>query len=163
MTPDEEWGSEELWALLVARSTGPAKTLIINLDSAPKSRGVQAWYKLMRDAKGTHVTQVHEVTEHLHSADRKQVPAKDLEVTIEAFNHEVRKYTEVTGKQVDEALKVITLKKFLPDKIRVMLQTADLTDYQDCMNYVAKQARVIKNNKAATEPAAANGPPLDAA
>ena len=113
--------------------------------------------------QGTHVTLVHEVTEHLHSSDRKQVPAKDLELTIEAFNHEVRKYTDVTGKQVDDAFKVITIKKLLLDKTRVMLQTADLTDYQDCMNYVVKQARVINNHKAATEPAAANGPTLDSA
>lgn len=79
----------------------------------------------------------------LHSTDRKQVSAKELEVAIEAFDHEVRKYTEVTGNQVDEAPKVLTLKKLLPDNIKVMLQTADLTKYQDCMNYVVKQARVM--------------------
>ena len=117
----------------------------------------------MRDALGTHTTQVNEATERLHSTDRKQVTSKELEAAIEAFNHEVRKYTEVAGKEVDEALKVLTLKKLLQDKIKVMLQTADLTNYQDCMNYVVKQARVMKNEKAATEPAAANGPTLDSA
>ena len=85
-----------------------------------------------------------------------------MEIAIEAFNNETRKYTDVTGKPADDAFKVLTFKNILPDKIRVMLQTADHATYLACMDYVVKQARVIQNGIAATEPAA-GGPSLDAA
>ena len=63
LTDDEEWDSEQLWALLVAKATGQAYQMIVGLNNAPRSRGVRAWFKLMLDAKGTHQVQVHEVTE----------------------------------------------------------------------------------------------------
>ena len=88
---DEEWGSEQLWALLVAKATGPAHTMIVNLDNSPKSWGVRAWYKLMRDAKGTRTIQINEVTERLYSSDRKQVTAKEVVSSLEAFDNETRK------------------------------------------------------------------------
>ena len=134
-TTDEEWCSEQLRALLVAKATGPARTMIVNLDSSPQSRGVGAWYKLMREAMGTHTTQVHEVTERLHSTDRKQVQAKDVVSTLEAFDNGARKYTEVTGQSVDESFKVLTFEKLLPDKLWDMLQTSDHTTYPACKEY----------------------------
>ena len=70
LTVDEEWYSEQLWALLVAKATGPAFTMIVGLDNVPRSRGVRAWHKLMREAKETHTVQVHEVTERLHATER---------------------------------------------------------------------------------------------
>ena len=106
----------------------------------------------MRDAKGTRTIQIHEVTQRLHSSDRKQVTAKEVVSILEAFDDETRKYTDVTGKPVDDAFKVLALNKFLPDKIREVLQTADNISYQECKDYAIKQARVINNNKAATEP-----------
>ena len=54
LTTEEEWFSEQLWAMLVQKATGPAHTMIVSLDNSPKSRGVRAWYKLMREAKRTH-------------------------------------------------------------------------------------------------------------
>ena len=144
--------------MLVAKATGPAYNMIVGLDNAPRSRGIRAWHKLMREAKGTHTVQVHEVTEHLHATDRKQIRAKDVVAKIEEYDNEVRKFTEVTGLPVNDASEVLHLKQYLPDKIRERLQTADLTTYQACKDYASKQARVIKNDKAATEPA----PALDA-
>ena len=47
---------------------------------------------------------------------------------------------------------VLTLKRFLPDKIRDMLQTADLNTYKECKEYASKQSRVIRNEKVSTEP-----------
>ena len=82
--------------------------------------------------------------------------------TLESFDNETRKYTEVTGEPVDDAIKVMTMKKLILDKIRDMLQTADLTSYQECKDYAIKQARVIKNNRASSEPAPC-GPALDSA
>ena len=143
-TPDDEWGSEQPWALLVAKATGPAHTMIVNLGNSPKSRGVRAWYKLMCDAKGTRTTQIHEVTERLHPSDRKQVHAKAAVSTFEAFDNETRKYIEVTGKSVDDAFKVLTLQMLLPDKIWEMLHTTEQFSYQECTDYAIKQARVIK-------------------
>ena len=78
LNADEDFCSEQLWALLVQKTSGPAKTMIVGLDNSPRTRGIRAWYKLMRDAKGTHTTQVHEVAERLHSMERKQVQAKDV-------------------------------------------------------------------------------------
>ena len=80
--------------MLVQKATGPANTMIVSLDNLPKSRGVRGWYKLMREAKGTHTTQVHEVTERLHSVNRNQVPAKDVVPTIEAY---VKRNPKVPG------------------------------------------------------------------
>ena len=78
--------------------------------------------------------------------------------TIEAFDNETRKYTEVKGESVDESFKVLTLEKFLPDKIWYMFRTADHTTYLACKYYATKLARGINKGKAAIEPAASAQP-----
>ena len=146
-SPRKEWCREQMWALLVRKTKGQAQSMIISLNNLPKSRGVRAWYKLMREAKGGITTQVHEVTERLYSTARKQVPAKDVVPAIEEFENETRKYQEVTGDAVKDSFLVLSLKRILPDKIRDMLQTADLAIYKECKDYATKQARVIRHEK----------------
>ena len=61
----------------------------------------------MREAKGIHTTQVHEVTLRLYSTARKQVQAKDVVTAIVEFENETRKCHEVTGKSVDDSFLVL--------------------------------------------------------
>jgi hypothetical protein len=42
LNDEEQWASEQLWAILVARATHNAYNIIVGLDNATKSRGVRA-------------------------------------------------------------------------------------------------------------------------
>ena len=48
---------------------------------------------------------------------------------------------------MDYTLKLINLKRMLPESIRKMLQTVKLTDYTEAKEYVLKQARVLQKEK----------------
>ena len=71
LTEDEEWASEQIWALLVDKEANNAYKMIVGLDSATRPRGVRAWLKFALEANGTHLVRVLEVTERFHAPDRK--------------------------------------------------------------------------------------------
>ena len=75
---------------------------------------------------------------------RKAVAAKDVAATIETWEGELREYTSLTGLAVDNTLKLLNLKRMLPEAIRKMLQTVELTDYTEAKEYAMKQARVLQ-------------------
>ena len=88
-----------------------------------------------------------ELTEKLHDAKRKPVLAKDLAMTIEQFESELREFEAITGKPPDEHAKALALKRMLPPSIRQMLQTVEKTTYKLCKEYALKQAREMRNER----------------
>ena len=108
LNEEEQWASEQLWAILVARATNNAYTIIVGLDNATRSRGVRAWFKLALEANGTRSMQVHEVTERLHATDRKRVQAKDVVPSIESLDNLYREYTDIRKRRSDIISKYLT-------------------------------------------------------
>lgn len=82
----DEWCSEQMWAIIVRKTKGQAKSMTISLTNLAKSGVVRAWYKLVREAKSGVTTQVHEVTERFYPTTRKQVSATDVVPAIEEFD-----------------------------------------------------------------------------
>ena len=77
---------------------------------------------------------------------RKAVAAKDVVPAIEAYEADVREYENLTGNTMDNTLKVINLKKMLPEVIRERLETLDVQDYPAAKEYAIKQARAQKKD-----------------
>ena len=48
---------------------------------------------------------------------------------------------------MENILKVLNLKRMLPEAIKDMLQTVELADYNEATEYVIRQARVVQNEK----------------
>ena len=115
---EDEWASEQVWALLVDKATNNAYKMIVGPDNATRSRGVRAWFKLSLEASGTHLVRILKVTERLHAPDRKRVQAKDVVPALEAEDALCREYIEITDKEVPEAFRILNLRKIVPDKIR---------------------------------------------
>ena len=106
-----------------------------------------AWYRTLRNAEGQVETKRSEITEKVFYSGRKAVAAKDVVATIETWEGELREYTSLTGLAVDNTLKLLNLKRMLPEAIRNMLQTVELTDYTAAEEYAIKQARVLQQEK----------------
>ena len=92
-------------------------------------------------------TKKQEITERVFYSGRKAVTAKDVAPTIESWEGELREYTNLTGHTVDNNLKVLNLKRILPEAIRRMLQTVQITGYSEAKEYALKQARVLQKEK----------------
>ena len=76
-------------------------------------------------------TKRSEITENVFYSGRKAVAAKDVVATIETWEGELREYKSLTGLTVDNTLRLLNLKRMLPDAIRTMLQAVELTDYTE--------------------------------
>ena len=55
----------------------------------------------------------------------------------------------MTGRVAEDFLKVVHLKRMLPETIRDMLQTVGLTTFKECKEYALEQARAQRNEKEA--------------
>ena len=88
------------------------------LNTHGKARGLSAWYRTMREAEGQVEAMKHEVTENVLYSGRKAVAAKDVVITIEKWEGEHREYTSLTGFVVDDTLKVLSLKRMVPETIK---------------------------------------------
>ena len=60
---------------------------------------------------------------------------------------ELREYTTLTGKVMENSLKMINLERMLPESIRRMLQTVEIKDYTKAKEYAIKQVRALKREK----------------
>ena len=147
LTTEEAWCSEQLYQLSVQKCGGPALEIVRNQNTHGKTRGLVAWYRTLRNAEGQVGTKRSEITEKVFYSGRKAVAAKDVVATIETWEGEFREYTSLTGLAGDNALKLLNLKRMLPEAIRKMLQTVELTDYTDAKEYAMKQARVLQKEK----------------
>ena len=147
LTLDEEWCSEQLYQLMVQKFDGSALAIVRNQNTRGKVRGLVAWYRTLREAEGQMETKKQEITERVFYSGRKAVAAKDVAATIEVWERELREYKDLTGNSVDNTLKVLNLKRILPEAIRKMLQTMEITDYSDAKEYVLKQARAMQKEK----------------
>ena len=78
---------------------------------------------------------------------RKAVAPREVLATIETWEQEVREYKSLTGLDVDNTLKLLNLKRILPEEIEGMLQTVEITDYTLAKEYAIKQARVLSKKK----------------
>ncbi len=143
LTTEEEWCGEELYQFLVQKCEGPALAVVRNQNTLGKARGLIAWYRTLRDAEGQVETKKTEITEKVFYAGRKAVAAKDVLAIIASWEEEVREYKALTGLDVDNTLKMINLKKILPEGIEEMLQTVEINDYTLAKEYAIKQARVL--------------------
>ena len=103
--------------------------------------------------------QVHDVTESLHAVDLKRVSTKEVVPAIASLDNLFREYTDITGYAVDENLKVLRLRRIVPEAIKHQMQTVDINTYQQNKDYATRQARTARNEKAATD----STPTLDAA
>jgi len=160
LNEEEQWASDQLWSFLVAKATHTAHQIIVGLDNATRSRGVRAWFKLHLEANGTRPAQVLEVQERVSCMENiKRVQAKDLVPAIEALENLYRRYTDLTGKEVEESLKIVKLRRTVPESIKEKMETVDLLTYTANKDYAIKQARLVRNDKAATD----HSPTLEAA
>ena len=138
LTEDQQWCLSELYHLLSRKTKDGPKMIVRNLESLAVSRGARAWYRIVREAEGQIEARAAELTEKLHDAKRKPVLAKDLAMTIEQFESELREFEAITGKPPDEHAKALALKRMLPPSIRQMLQTVEKTTYKLCKEYALK-------------------------
>ena len=113
-----------------------------------------AWYRVMREAEGQVETKRIEIAEKVFDANRKQVAVKDVATAIAQWEGELREYTNMTGREAEDSLKVVHLKRKLPKTIRDMLQTVRLTTFKECKEYALEQARAQRNEKEASPKAA---------
>ena len=127
LNTEEEWCSEQLYQLLVQKCEGPALAKVRNQNTQGKARGLIAWYRTLRHAEGQVETKRSEITEKVFYSGRKAVAAKDVVATFEEWEGELREYKNLTGLTVDNTLMIINLKRMLPEAIRKMLQTVELT------------------------------------
>ena len=67
--------------------------------------------------------------------------------TIATWEEELREYTMLTGLEVDITLKLLNLKRILPEEIEEMLQTVEITEYPLAKEYAIKQARALQKKK----------------
>ena len=126
---------------MVQKTEGAALAMVRNLNSQGKARGVLAWYRVVREAEGQVETKRIEITEKVFDANRKQVAVKDVATAIAQWEGELREYTNMTGREAEDSLKVVHLKRMLPNTIRDMLQTVRLTTFKECKVYALEQAR----------------------
>ena len=147
LTIEEEWCAEELFQLLVQKCEGPALAIARNQNTHGKARGPIAWYRTLRDAEGQVETKRSEITEKVFYSGRKAVAPREVLATIETWEQEVREYKLLTGFDVDNTLKLLNLKRILPEEIEEMLQTVEITDYTLAKEYAIKQARVLSKKK----------------
>ena len=144
---EEEWCSEQLYQLLVQKCEGGALAIVRNLNTHGKARGLVSWYRTLREAEGQVDTKRTEITERVFYSGRSAVAAKDVVATIESWEADLREYTTLTDLTVDNTIKVVNLKRLLPDAIRKMLQTVGHVDYTEAKEYAIKQARVLLKEK----------------
>ncbi len=129
LTSEEEWCGEELYHMLVQKCEGSALAIVRKQNTQGRARGLIAWYRTLRDAEGQIETKRTEVTEKVFYSGRKAVAAKDVVATIATWEEELREYTMLTGLEVDNTLKLLNLKRILPEEIEEMLQTVEITEY----------------------------------
>ena len=147
LTMEEEWCAEELYQLLVQKCDGSSLAIVRNQNTLGKARGLIAWYRTLWDAEGQVETKKTEITEKVFNAGRKAVAAKDVLAAIACWEEEVREYKLLTGLDVDNLVKMLNLKRILPEEIEAMLQTVEITDYTLAREYVIKQARALSKKK----------------
>ena len=147
LTTDEEWCAEQVFQLMVQKFDGSALAIVRNQNTHGKVGGLVAWYRTLREAEGQVETKKQEITERVFYSGRKAVAAKDVAATIETWEGELREYKNLTGDTVDNTLKVLNLKRMLPEAIRKMLQTIELTNYAEANEYALKQARAMQKEK----------------
>ena len=143
LTTEEEWCGEELYHMLVQKCEGPALDIVRNQNTQGKARGLIAWYRTLRDAEGQVETKRSEITEKVFYSGRKAVAPKDVVSTIETWEEELREYKMLTGLDVDNTLKLLNLKRTLPEEVEDMLRTVEITDYALAKVYAIKQARAV--------------------
>ena len=92
-------------------------------------------------------TKKQEIIEQVFYSGRKAVAAKDVVTSIETWEGEHREYTSLTGLVVENTLKILNLKRMLPEAIKNMLQFVEITEYNEAKEYAIKQARVFQKEK----------------
>ena len=129
LTTEEEWCSEQLYHPLVQKCEVPALDIIRNQNTKGKARGLVPWYRTLREAEGQVPQKRSEITEKVFQPDRKAVAAKDVVSTLEAYEADIREYQMLTGNTMEDTMKVINLKRMMPEAIRERLETLDLQTY----------------------------------
>ena len=66
-------------------------------------------YRTLREAEGQVSQKRSEISEKVYSPDRKAVAAKDVVLTLEAYESDNREYQILTGNKVDNDLMVVNL------------------------------------------------------
>ena len=132
---------------MAQKCEGPALAIVRNLNTHGKARGLVAWYRTLRDAEGQVETKRSDITEKVFYSGRKAVAAKDVVAAIETWEGELREYTSLTGLVMENTLKLLNLKRILPEAIKNMLQTVEIKDYTEAKEYAIKQARVLQKEK----------------
>ena len=74
-TTEEQWCSEQLYARLDQKTEGAALAMVRNQNTHGKSRGVLAWYRVMRESEGQVETKTSEITEKVFDSNRKAAAA----------------------------------------------------------------------------------------
>jgi hypothetical protein len=148
LTTNQQWCCDELYHLLARKTQDGPKMFVRNLESLTVSRGARAWYRIVREAEGQIEARSTELTEKLHDPHRKPVDAKDLVQAVEKLEAERREFEAITGKPPDEHSMLLALKRMLPKLIRSMLQTVEVAGYKASKEYVLKQAREFRNERA---------------
>jgi hypothetical protein len=144
ITLEEEWCADQLYHLLVQKCEGPALDIIMNQNRKGKARGLIAWFRTLREAEGQVTAKRSEITEKVYQSDRKSAAIKDVVSTLEAYENEVREYKILTGNTVEDSIKVLNLKKMVPEVIRERLETHDVQTYAEAKEYALKQVRNLK-------------------
>ena len=121
--------------------------MVRNQNTHGKARGLIAWYWTLRDAEGQVETKRTEITEKVFYAGRKAFAANNVLAIIASWEEEVREYKALTELDVDNTLKMLNLKRILPEEIEEMLQTVETNDYTLAKEYAIKQARVLQHKK----------------
>ena len=67
---------------------------------------------------------------------------------MEKLESELREFEAITGETPDEHATTLALKRMHPKNIRSMLQTVEVTGYKASKEYVLKQAREFRNERA---------------
>ena len=75
---------------------------------------------------------------------------KYVATAILQWEGELHEYINLAGREAEDSLKVVHLKRMLPKTIRDMLQTVRLTSFKKCKAYAQEQPRAQRNEKDAT-------------
>ena len=65
---------------------GSALTIVSNLKNDLRTRGVRAWYRIMREAEGPEYTQLQELTEKVFGQGQKSVTAEEVPGALELWS-----------------------------------------------------------------------------
>ena len=85
---------------------------------------------------------------------------KDVVSTIEAYKQDVWHYQNLSGRTMDDTMKLLSLQNMMPELIVDRIETKDIQDYPTAKEYAIKQARSIKKGSRA---GSGSNSPVDAA